>query len=145
MAKYRHRMFEMFEFADEATSALASKSTRPAAESDHPEWWTFLQLTVTRSAGVTHVHFKPTTNLSEEETLAELRKDFALLADSLVNDSRVLLDFTGRSEFCAASIEALAAFNRKLQSKGSRLALCNLDPAVQASFFPDRQANQARG
>jgi hypothetical protein len=132
----------MFEFADEATSALTSKSNRPVAESDHPEWWTFLQLTVTRSAGVTHVHFKP-TDRNAAETLAELRKDFTLLADSLVNDSRVLLDFAGRGEFCAASIEALAAFNRKLQAKGSRIALCNLDPVVQASFFPDRPLKRA--
>ena len=41
MAKYRHRIFEMYEFRDEATRALTPKSARPATEATAPESWTF--------------------------------------------------------------------------------------------------------
>jgi anti-anti-sigma regulatory factor len=69
--------------------------------------------------------------------------DFAKLAGSLVNDSPVLIDFEGLGEFSARSVDELALFCRKLQTKGSRLALCNLGGAVRASFFPGRVYEQA--
>jgi hypothetical protein len=141
MAKYRHRTFEMFDFADEATAALASKVSPQLAESDDPSAWTFAHLFAVRSGAVVHVRFKE-ANAFGADTLGELQNDFTQLARRLVNDSRVLLDFTGLSEFCAASIDALALFNRKLQSKGSRIALCNLPPDVKASFFPHRKVRE---
>ena len=143
MAKYRHRTFEMFDFPDEATLALASKSTRTTTESDDPASWTFQQLTASRAASVTLVKFKK-PKCSDAESEGELREDLSQLADLLVNDSRVLLDFEGLHEFSSSSIDALALFNRKLQSKGSRIALCNLEPAVQASFYPNRKEDARR-
>ena len=142
MAKYRHRTFEMFDFPDEATSALASKSTRPAADREDPESWTFQQLVAVRTASVIHVKFKKRER-SAEELSTQFRKDFSQLADSLVNGSSVLLDFESLSEFGSECIDELGRFNGKLQSKGSRMALCNLEPAVRASFFPNRSGNES--
>ena len=142
MAKYRHKTFEMFDFAEEASSALGSKT--PPAKPDDPGSWILQHLTASQKGSVVHVRFKK-TKAFDEETLSELRNDFAQLARRLINDSRVLLDFEGISEFCAASIDALALFNRKLQSKGSRLALCHLPPAVRASFFPHHDLKDERG
>ncbi len=141
MAKYRHRTFEMFDFSDEATCALASKSTRPAAYVDDPESWAFQHLVALRRAGVIHVKFKQRKRLAAEFS-SQLRTDFWQLADSLVNDSRVLLDFECLSEFGSGCIDELKRFNAKLQSKGSRVVLCNLEPAVRASFFPNRSGNE---
>ena len=141
MAKYRHRTFEMFDFSGEATCALASKSTRPAADFDDLESWSFQHLVALRSARVIHVKFKKRERLDAEFS-SELRKDFSQLADSLVNDSRVLLDFECLSKFGSGCIDELKRFNAKLQSKGSRMALCNLEPAVRDSFFPNRSGNE---
>ena len=134
MAKYRHRIFEMYEFRDEATRALTPKSARPVTEATAPESWTFKHLTVSRSAGVAHVQFKSAQAFGEE-TVNDLRVDFSQLADRLVRDSKVLLDFVGVKSFCAASIDELILFNQKLRTKGSRIALCRLDPTVHQSFF----------
>ena len=142
MAKYRHRTFEMFDFSDEATCALASKSTRPAANFDDPESWSFQHLVALRSAGVIQVKFKKRKRFAAEFS-SELRTDFSQLADFLVNDSRVLLDFECLSEFGSGCIDELKRFNTKLQSKGSRMVLCNLEPAVRASFFPNRSGNES--
>jgi hypothetical protein len=127
----------MFDFQDEAIDALASKSVRPVTESDDSQSWQLQQLIASRSGDVIHVKFK-TTDLCVDERARELRKDFSRLADCLVNNSQVLLDFEGLHEFCPASIAALAMFDLRLKSKGSRLALCNLEATVQASFFPNR-------
>ena len=85
------------------------------------------------------VTFK-SSNQSENDDARQLRTDFVTLADSLVNDSRVLIDFEGVEDFCAKSIEELTLFRRKLQAKGSRIALCNLEPDVKASFSPNRNS-----
>lgn len=138
MAKYRHRTFEMFDSSDEATSALASKSARPVADSSDPASWSFQHLVAARSASVIHVNFKNRERL-DAELPNQLRQDFLQLADSLVNNSAVLLDFEGLSEFGSKCIDELKQFNGKLQYKGSRMALCNLEPAVRASFFPDQK------
>jgi anti-anti-sigma regulatory factor len=91
---------------------------------------------------VVHVKFKTRERLGAEFSI-ELRKDFSQLAASLVNDSRVLLDFECLSEFGCRCIDELKLFNGKLQSKGSRMVLCNLEPAVRASFFPNRSGNES--
>ena len=140
MVKYRHRTFEMFDFFEEAACALSSKSTRHETESDDPTSWTFQHLVASRSAKMIHVKFKQKDCLDSQLSI-ELRSDFSHLADSLVNDSRVLLDFAGLRGFSTECIDELKRFNAKLQSKGSRIVLCNLEPAVRASFFPHRIGN----
>ena len=134
MAKYRHRVFEMYEFRDEATRALTSNSAHPVTEAAAPDSWTLKHLAVSRSASVAHVQFKG-AQAFEGDNLSDLREDFAQLADTLVRDSKVLFDFAGVMSFGSASIDELARFNRKLQTKGSRLALCCLNPEVHQSFF----------
>ena len=133
MAKYRHRIFEMYEFRDETILALTPKIAKPAPELTAPESWAFKHLAVSRSASVTHVKFKEAPTLGEETV--NFGGDFAQLADRLGRDSKVLLDFTGVTAFSSSSIEVLVQFKQKLQPKGSRLALCCLDPAVRESFF----------
>jgi anti-anti-sigma regulatory factor len=143
MAKYRHRIFEMYEFRDEATRALTPKSARPDTEATAPESWTFKHLAVSRSASVTHVRFKRAQTFGEE-TVGDLREDLSQLADRLVRDSRVLFNFAGVMSFGSASIEALALFNRTLQIKGSQIALCCLDLAVHQSFFRRSNGHEKR-
>ena len=124
----------MYEFRDEATRALTPKSARPVTEATAAESWTFKHLNVSCSAGVVHVQFKSAQTFGEE-TVNDLRVDFSQLADRLVRDSKVLVDFVGVKSFCAASIDELNLFNQKLRTKGSRIALCCLDPTVHQSFF----------
>ena len=137
MAKIPHRIFEIYESHDEATRALTPKSEKIATESTGPGSWTFEHLTVSRTAGVTHVQFTEAENFGEE-TVAGLREDFARLADKLGIDNKVLVDFTGVVLFSAAFIDALVVFSKKLRTKGSRIALCCLAPAAREFFFlPD--------
>lgn len=124
----------MYDFRDEAIRALTPKTADPVMEATAPESWTFRHLAVSRSASVTHVEFKRAETFGEE-TVSTLRKDFAKLADQLVRGSKVLLDFAGVKSFCAASIDALVLFNQNLKHRGSRIALCCLDPAARESFF----------
>ena len=74
----------------------------------------------------------------EEQTASTLREDFAQLADRLARNSRVLLDFAGVMSLGATFLDAFVLFNRNLQTKGSRMALCCLDPAVRKLFFATR-------
>ena len=104
MSKYRHRTFEMFDFSDEAAAALASKSTRAAGDCVDPESWSFQHLVASRSAGVARLKFMKREHLGAEFS-SELRKDFSQLADFLVNDSRVLLDFESLDEFGSRCID----------------------------------------
>jgi len=143
MAKHRHRTFEMFDHQEEAAQALGSKATRATAEVGNPEEWTFHQLFTSRLGTVIHVRFKAIEEASTT-AMSELREDFLKLADSLVNDSQVMLDFEGVRDFGVGAIDALELLNGKLKSKGSRLTLCNLEPAVQASFFPHRKVAENR-
>ena len=87
MAKYRHRIFELYEFRDEATRALPAKSARPVRESAAQESWTFKHLVVSQSASVAHLQFKG-AHAFGEETATDLRVDFSQLAD---NGSRIAL------------------------------------------------------
>ena len=138
MAKYRHRIFEMYEFRDEAIRALTPKSEKVATEATAPESWSFRHLAISRSAGVTLVQFNKQAKSFTEETVSELSEDFAQLADILGRDSKVLLDFSGVVLFSSAAIDSLILFNKKLQMKGSRIALCSLDPPVREFFFVSR-------
>jgi len=134
MAKYRHRIFEMYEFRDEATHALTPKSENTVTEGTAPESWTFRHLAVSRSAVVTHVKFKEETTFGDE-TVQTLREDLAKLAEMLDKDSKVLFDFAGVVLFGPASFNALVLFNKRLKNKGSRIALCSLAPTVRESFL----------
>ena len=133
----------MYEFRDEAIRALTPKSDQPATEATAPETWTFEHLAVSRSERVTHVQFKRAQAFGAE-TANDLRVDFSQLADRLVRDSKVLLDFVGVKSFCAAAIDELILFKKKLRTKGSRMALCCLDPTVQQSFFRKSARHEKR-
>lgn len=134
MAKYRHRIFEMYEFHDETITALTPKSVNPVATDDEPNSWSFEHLAVSRSGSVTYVRFKE-EQADREETATNFGGDLSRLADRLSRNSRVLLDFAGVTSFSAASINAVAQFQEKLKFKGSRVALCCLETAVRKSFF----------
>jgi FtsZ-interacting cell division protein YlmF len=134
MAKYRHRIFEMYELREEAVRAMTPRSEKTATEATAPESWTFTHLDVSRSAGVMHVQFKEPRDF-EDATMGGLREDLKSLADLLGRDSKVLMDFSGVKSFDAASISVLVQFSRNLQIKGSRFALCCLEPATRESFF----------
>ena len=138
MAKYRHRIFEMFEFRDEAVTALTPRSTSNTTESVDPALWTFQHFETSRRDGVTLITFKESTIDEQDEASRKIPDELSLIARSLVNNSRVVMDFEGISEFSGDAIEALTQFNKTLQSKGSRLALCGLEPNVHAAFFPKR-------
>lgn len=142
MAKYRHRIFEMYEFRDEAIHALTPKSEKSVTvvsthETSAPESCNLQHLAVSSPHNITLVQFTHTPNFGAE-TAAELRSDLAQLADKLGKDSKVLLDFTGVESFSSQCIDALALFNQKLRTKGSRIALCCLDVATRESFFAAR-------
>jgi len=134
MAKYRHRIFEMYEGRDEAIDALKPKLAKTAAEATPLERWKFVHLSISRSAGVSHVQFKNPQRF-EDGTESDLREDFTRLADLLGRDSKVLVDFSGVESFNAASVAALVQFRANLQTKGSRIALCCLNPTTRESFF----------
>lgn len=133
MAKYRHRVFEMYEYRAETIRALTPKSAQDATESPVHDSTTFEHVVVSYSAGVTHVQFK--AGASGEETATNFRGDLARLAESLDRNSKVVLDLAGVDSLSDASIAALAQFQQQLKNKGSRMALCCLEPAVRESFF----------
>lgn len=133
MAKYRHRIFEMYEFRDEAILALTPKVASPATEATAPESWEFKHLAASRSASVTHVEFKEAPTAGEETV--NFGGDFARLSERLGRGSKVLLDFAGVKAFSSASIGVLVQFKQQLQTRGSRLVLCCLEPAARESFF----------
>ena len=68
-------------------------------------------------------------------------KGLADLAVLLTNCSRVLLDFEGVSVFDPTESAKLTEFSGKLQNEDCRVVLRNLEPIVQASFFPLRSMN----
>lgn len=137
MAKRRHRVFDMYDFHDEAVRALTPKSSSPVAEAINPESWDFTLLNASQSASVTHVSFKQTQKL-RDDAVSDLRKDFAQLTNKLGIGSKILLDFTGLDSFSTASLDMLVTFNQNLRHKGSRIVLCCLNSAVRKSFFPAR-------
>ena len=141
MAKIRHRTFEIFDFLQEASDALASKAARPNTFTLDPELWRFRLLDSSiNPSGVIHITFKQDAD-SESESMSDLGRDLADLTELLTNGSRVLLDFEGVPAIDSEAINKLSDFHDKLQHKGSRLVLCNLDSAVRESFFPHRRTN----
>ena len=137
MAKYRHRIFEMYDFLDEAIRALTPKWELPEPDAAPPESWTFRHLAVSRSTLLTHVKFREATTF-ENETINDLREDFDQLADRLKKDSKVLVDFEGVASFPPGAINVLAQFNDRLRTRGSRMVLCSLDPTTRDCFFAAR-------
>ena len=143
MAKVRHRIFEMYEFREEAVDTLMQQSAQRMTETEAPESWTLKHLAVSRLASVSHVEFKKGHSF-EAETEKELREDLDRLADSLIRDSKVLFDFTGVTSISSNSIDALAHFNQKLRTKGSRIALCCISPDVRQTFFKQSNGHENR-
>ncbi|MFK8115367.1 MAG: STAS domain-containing protein [Rubripirellula sp.] len=144
MARTRHRTFEIFDFVQEAGEALESKSARVNTYSLDPDLWRFHQLDVAiKPSGVVHVTFKESTD-AERDLMKDLPKDLTDLADLLTNGSRILLDFEGLAAFDSDAVAKLTEFQGKLQSKGSRVVLCNLDSEVHASFFPHLKTDAKR-
>lgn len=134
MAKYQHRTFEMYERFDETIDALTPKSGRRSSTPDDPAEWQFHQLDTSLVGVVTHVQFKE-RNYSEPKIEQQLRADFADLAERLINDSKVMLDFTEVESFSPGSIEAIVLLKQKLRNKGSRIVLACLGPEVRQAFF----------
>lgn len=137
MAKYRHRIFEMYDFFDEALRVLTSQGQQTAAAVPIPESCVFTHLAASRDAGVTHIRFKTATSLGNG-IASELHDDFDTLAETLERDSKVLFDFDGVASFDRSSINELILFRKKLYIKGSRMALCSLGPTVRDAFFAAR-------
>lgn len=138
MAKYRHRIFEMYEDRDEAFLALTPKSAAidgTAAAFPLPK--DFSHIAVSRIGVVTHVQFKGTMATADHPEV-ELREDLARLADVLKINSKVLLDFTDVESFSPSCMESLIIFERKLRNRGSRTVLCSLAPDTRACFFEAR-------
>jgi len=134
MTKYPHRIFEIYEFHDEAVRALGPKAASPTIETKSSESWCFEYLNASQTENVTHVGFKKTQSYTDD-TSGELSRDFAKLTGKLAIGSKILVDFTGLSSFSSASIDSLVSFNKNLRHKGSRVVLCCLDPTVRDSFF----------
>lgn len=134
MAKYRHRIFEMYEQRDEALDALTPRTEKTATEVTAPETWDFAYLQASRVADKILLRFKG-TQIFDDSVLGALRDDLTRLTGFLGRDSRLLLDFSDVTLFNAAAIRELAQFSRNLQSKGSRVVLCCLEPDVSAAFF----------
>ncbi len=137
MTKTRHRIFEIFDSAEEARGALATKSAILQTNTGDPQSWSLRQLAASQSAGIVHVKFKK-AEVSSADTVREFSSDLSEFAGSLANGSRVLLDLEGLREFGAEPIAELENFGQKLRAKGSRFVLCNLNQLVEASFFPSR-------
>ena len=137
MAKHRHRIFEMYDFPDEAVRALIPKPWLTETKAAPPQSWTLQHLDVSNSANVTRVKFKEAATFGDV-TISELREDFGQLAEGLYRDSKVLLDFAGVESISPAAINALAQFNERLRTKGSRMVLCSLDPTARDCFFVAR-------
>ena len=137
MAKHRHRIFEMYDHCNEAARALTPKFDGTETEAAAPESGALRHLEVSCSASVTHVTFSAATTFGDE-TINDLRADLAQLADGLGKDSKVLMDFSGVVSFSPASINALAQFNERLRTRGSRMVLCSLESTARDCFFAGR-------
>lgn len=138
MAKYNHRIFEMYDSRDEAVQALTPRTASSETATDDPAIWNLNVLDASQSASLTLVRFKKSLSGADNPT-RDLQKDFAKLTDKLSPGSKLLLDFTDLDAISAASIETLASFNQHLRHRGSRIVLCCLAPEVRSSFFPKRE------
>jgi hypothetical protein len=127
----------LYELRDEALRALTPTFANTETAAGAPEAWTLRHLAVSHSECVTHVEFKEAMSFGDE-TISDLRGDFAQVADRLGKNSKVLMDFAGVASFSPASIIALAQFNERLRTKGSRMVLCSLEPTARDGFFAAR-------
>lgn len=134
MAKYLNRNFEMYEFREEAVHALTPKSVPSAANAVATESGTVKHLAVSHSAGVTCVEFQNAESVSDD-IVREIKEDFAQLADTLVQHSKVVVDCAGLVLPSSALVDVLLQFKQKLRNKGSRFALCGLAPEARQFFF----------
>jgi len=126
----------MYEFCDEAAIALTPKSanrsdaqTKMLATSCECK-----HLSLSPFGNIERVQFK-TAHLIDQDTVDDLRTDFSRISDKLSQGSQVIVDFEGVESISNQFIEELLLFNRKLRNKGSRIALCELDPTVRQLFF----------
>ncbi len=133
MPKHHHKIFEMYDCRDEAIRALTPKF-QAVNDTGGQDMWDLERLTVSRSANVTHVEFQHPQDFGEE-AVSDLRSDFAMLADKLDINSKVLVDFTGVRAFCSHCIDVLVRFNKVLRHRGSRIALCCLEDETRLAFF----------
>jgi anti-anti-sigma regulatory factor len=134
MAKYRHRVFEMYGLRDEALNALKPSVNGTPLKSDDCETWDLNLLAASHSANLTRVEFKQSRAAGEVDE-NDLRNDLARLSEKLEIDSKVLFDFTGLDSISPASVDTLTSFNKNLRHKGSRMVICCLETAVRESFF----------
>jgi anti-anti-sigma factor len=138
VAKYRHRVFEMYEYRVEAMRALSPKYEEIGEEESGTTLQSdFKHLIVTCSTVVTHVQFSGEMEFTDESE-QELQEDFSKLVDTLGIASKVLLDFTDVKSFSPACINVLVVLERKLRNRGSRIVLCSLSPETRAAFFGPR-------
>ena len=135
MAKYRHKLFEMYDFHNEARDALASKEVMSLPESTAWQDAKFSLLEISQEAGITVIKFQSPAS-AEPSMSPDYREDFATLAAVLSRNSKVIFDFTGVEKFGPASIDALGNLSHTLRNKGSRIVLCCLQPEVKEAFFP---------
>lgn len=142
MAKIRHRIFEMYEFRDEAVDSLTPRIVR-LREAKPLESWPIKHLAISQLASVSLVEFT-TSRIVGDDTEKELREVLLQLEDRLTNDSKVLFDFSGVVGVSAASIDALAQFNQHLRLKGSRIALCCISSDLRPSFFSTSDGRENR-
>lgn len=142
MAKYRHRVFEMYDFYEEAAEALAKKSTDGSpvdhvAQSPSTTSADFDCLVVSDYDGITRVTLDGKHDF-DDDRVQSLRLDLANLKDALPTNCRVVFDFTGVDVFHASCIELLKQFTGALKMKGSRVALCCLNASAKETFFSER-------
>ena len=74
MAKYQHRIFEMYDFREEAVRALRPKTASPVTESIDSKPREFKHLASSRSESVTHVEFKGSQGFADD-SYAETERD----------------------------------------------------------------------
>jgi hypothetical protein len=136
MAKFRHRIFEMFDYRDEAIHELSPKSVSDSAARDQPLELVLNHLSVSRSGGVTELGFKG-IHPCGTENVALLVADLAQLANQLERGGKVLVNFKNVPLVDVGFIDALAQLKQKLRTRGSRVAICCLEPTARESFFTD--------
>ncbi len=135
MAKYRHRLFEMFDFHDEACDALSTKGDTGSMPPVVPwEDAKLSYLTVQYENGLTKVSFLP-MDASENDT-RDYRNDIAVIASQVTRNNKLLFDFSGVHTFSDTAIAALGNLSNTLRHKGSRIVLCCLSDSAKACFFP---------
>jgi hypothetical protein len=137
MAKYRHRFFEMYDFRDEAVGDLMPRTPPAAGTGAAVEIPAFQHLVISRAAGVTLVEFKSPETFGEAQ-VKEVSDELSQLADSVERHCKIVMDFSGIESLPAGFIDALMAFHGKLKIKGSRMAICDLQPAAREAFFAPR-------